>query len=224
MSCKNPVNEPIYQALVAAGIKLDMAGDEDVHLFDEAANGVREYESNIYDEYRAYMGFEHQPAWLHRKVEQFIYSFISESIPARAGAQRSTEQPFRLHRAIAYILLHEVEDFEETLSNFSGKSKDAIQKAIDLIYDTHNEIAAIQKRKGGEEEVISALTTLRRKTNDIIESISNPAASVAVAVADEDPQCLKAAGALAFFIDTIYDISSDDKIPVIKKNKAKRAE
>ncbi len=213
MSCKKPVNEPIYQALVAVGIKLGMAGDEDAHLFDTAANGVREYESNIYDEYRAYMGFEHKPSWLHSKVEQFIYAFVRESKPAGR-----TELVLRLHRVIAYILILEVEDFEESLSEFSGKSKDAIQKAIDLIYDTYNEIAAIQKRKGGEEEVISALTTLRRKTNDIIESITNPN----VSVADDEPQCVKAAAALAFFIDTIYDISSDDKIPVIKKNKAGR--
>lgn len=82
MSCVVPANKPIYEALLAKAAAYPADKPYQARAYKKAAETVREYTENIYDEYAKYCGFKHQPMTIGKSIEAFIYEFIKAGSPA----------------------------------------------------------------------------------------------------------------------------------------------
>ncbi len=82
MSCTIPANQPIYQALLDKAASYPADKWRELELY-RAAETVRKYNANIYEEFAKYGGFDGQPWYIGKSTEQFIRDFIKAS-PAPA--------------------------------------------------------------------------------------------------------------------------------------------
>ena len=76
MSCTIPANQPIYQALFDKAASYPADKVYQARAYRAAAETVRLYGVNIYEEYAKYNGFVCAPMTIGQGIEKFIYDFI----------------------------------------------------------------------------------------------------------------------------------------------------
>lgn len=162
MSCTIPANQPIYAALLdkAASYPTDKVWQ--ACAYRAAAETVRNYEVNIYQEYAKYNGFVCAPMTIGKGIEKFIYDFIkAESVKPVEPATKCTvpaNEPIyaallakaesyptdkvyqsRAYRAAAETVCNYEKDIYTMFAKYNGfcpYAPTAIGKSIDqFIYD-----------------------------------------------------------------------------------------
>jgi DNA polymerase/3'-5' exonuclease PolX len=113
MSCSIPANQPIYQALLnkAASYPADQWR---ASAYRGAAETVRKYNANIYDEFAEYNGFAgYKPMAIGKSTEQFIREFINsqKSVPP-TPVEVSSKCAIPANEPIYKVLLEKAADAE----------------------------------------------------------------------------------------------------------------
>jgi DNA polymerase/3'-5' exonuclease PolX len=79
MSCSIPTNQPIYQALLDKAASYPSDKMWQACAYRGAAETVRTYKANIYEEFATYGKFDLQPWYIGKSTEKFIGDFIKQN-------------------------------------------------------------------------------------------------------------------------------------------------